>query len=91
MQEGEPGSVAHLPLDHFRSRVHAFGPAVMERQGDGCDGGLLIEVQSAGEALDVWQVAGSGALDPVRPPAWDTIPVSSAETMIFGRRAVFCM
>ena len=25
------------------------------------------------------------------PPAWDTIPGPSADTVIFGRRAVFCM
>jgi hypothetical protein len=40
--QGESGAAVHLPFDHLRLGVHAFGPAVMERQGDGRDDGLLV-------------------------------------------------
>jgi hypothetical protein len=36
--------------------VHAFGPAVVKRQGDGSDDGLGVQVQAAGEGVDVRQV-----------------------------------
>ena len=57
-QEGEAGAAVHLPLDHFRFRVHALGPAVVERQGDGCGGGRHVEVQAPGEGVDAWQARG---------------------------------
>jgi hypothetical protein len=49
-QQGESGAAIHLPLDHLRLDVHAFGPAVMKRQGDGGDDGLGVQVQVAVKA-----------------------------------------
>ncbi len=63
-QEGEAGAAVHLPLDHLRFRVHALGPAVMERQGDGCGGGRHVEVQAPGEGVDAWQVRGLCGMGP---------------------------
>ena len=63
-QEGEVGAAVHLPLDHLRFRVHAFGPAVVKRQGDGGGDGRHVEVQASGEGVDVWQVCGARGADP---------------------------
>ena len=63
-QEGESGAAVHLPLDHLRFGVHALGPAVMERQGDGGGDGRHVEVQATGEGVDAWQVCGARGADP---------------------------
>ena len=62
-QQGESGAATHLPLDHLRLGVHAFGPAVMKRQGYGGDDGLGVQVQAAriirfGSAARAWDRAG---------------------------------
>jgi hypothetical protein len=47
-QERESGPAVHLPLDHLCLGVHALGPAVVKRQGDGRGGGQLVKFQAAG-------------------------------------------
>jgi hypothetical protein len=63
-QESEAGAAVHLPLDHLRFRVHAFGPAVMKWQGDGRYGGIDVDVEAAGERVDVREVAAPGYFPP---------------------------
>ena len=65
MEESEPGSPVHLPLDHLRFRVDSFGAAVVEGHGERRCGGLDVQVQSAGEGVDVGQVSGPGSGDPL--------------------------
>jgi hypothetical protein len=50
-----------LPIDHLGLGVHAFGPAVVKRQGDGRDHGSGVQVQPAGEGVQVREVASAGA------------------------------
>jgi hypothetical protein len=68
-EQGEAGAAVHLPLDHFRFRVHALGPAVVVREGERCRDGLNIEVQAAGEGVQVGKVGGPGLGDPLLEPA----------------------
>jgi hypothetical protein len=48
-QEGEAGAAVHLTLDHLGLGVHALGPAVMERQGDGCGSGRRCQSPASEE------------------------------------------
>jgi hypothetical protein len=57
-------------LNHLGLGVHAFGPAVVKRQGDGGDRGVDVQVQAACEGVDVRQVAGPGGLGPVLEPGF---------------------
>ncbi len=45
--------------------MHALGPAVVRRQGDGGDDVLLVQAQAAGEGVQVRQVAGPRGPGPV--------------------------
>jgi hypothetical protein len=67
-QKSEPGAAIHLPLDHLGLGVHAFGPAVMKRQGDSGDDGLGVQVQAAGEGVQMREAAGPGGLGLVLEP-----------------------
>jgi hypothetical protein len=62
-EEREPGSPVHLPLDHLRFRVDSFGASVVVREGERRCRGLDVQVQSAGEGVDVGQVSGPGGGD----------------------------
>ena len=63
-EESEPGPPVHLPLDHLRFRVDSFGAAVVEGHGERRGHGLDVQVQSAGEGVDMGQVSGPGGGDP---------------------------
>ena len=64
-EEGEPGASVHLPLDHLRLCVDSFGAAVVEGHGERRCCGLDVQVQSAGEGVDMGQVSGPGGGDPL--------------------------
>jgi hypothetical protein len=40
----------------------------MKRQGDGSDRAVEVQVQAAGEGVQVWEVAGPCGLGPVLDP-----------------------
>ncbi|WP_236051597.1 hypothetical protein [Nonomuraea cypriaca] len=42
-QKVEPGTAVHLPHDPLRAGVHAFGPAVVVRKGEGGVHGVAVE------------------------------------------------
>ncbi len=44
--------------------VHALGPAIVKRQGDGRDDGQRVQVQSAGKGVHVREFAGPRSLGP---------------------------
>ena len=52
-EEFEACSTVHLSHDPFRFGVHALGPAVVMGQGHGRLNGCLVEVQAAGEGVQV--------------------------------------
>jgi hypothetical protein len=49
----EACSTVHLSHDPFRFGVHALGPAVVVGQGHGRVNGRFVEVQAAGEGVQV--------------------------------------
>jgi hypothetical protein len=52
-EQGEARAAVHLPHDLLGGGVHALGPAVVEWQGEaGVDGGS-VEVDAAGESMQV--------------------------------------
>ncbi len=95
-QESESGAAVPLPLDHLGLGVHAFGPSVMKRRGDGGDDGLLVQVRAAGDGVQMREVAGPGGLglvlEPglvggVRPEQAAKEPMRAARLVISGRQA----
>jgi hypothetical protein len=50
-EEFEAGAPEHLPFDHFRLVVDAFRSPVVVREGDCGGGGLDVEVEAAGGAV----------------------------------------
>ena len=67
-QQMEAGASVHLPLDHLGLVVDSFGPAVVMRQRERCWDGLDVQVQAAGEGVQVRQVSFAGAGDPLLEP-----------------------
>jgi len=63
-QEGEAGAAMHLPHDPFRFGVHAFGPAVVVWLGHGRVHGFFVQVEAAGESVQVGQVGRADGGDP---------------------------
>ena len=63
-EEGEAGASVHLPFDHFRLVVHSFRAPVVVREGERGGGCLDVQVQAAGEGVEVREVGGAGAGDP---------------------------
>jgi len=63
-QEGEAGAAMHPPHDRFRFGVHAFGPAVVVRQGQGRVHGFFVQVEAAGEGVQVEQVGRADGGNP---------------------------
>ena len=56
----EAGAAEHLPFDHFRFVVDAFGSPVVVRERERGGGGLDVEFEAAGEGVQVRQVGGAG-------------------------------
>ena len=67
-QQGEAGASVHLPFDHLGLGVDSLGAPVVVRHGECGRGGLDVEVQAAGEGVQVGQVCGAGAGDPLPEP-----------------------
>ena len=67
-EEIEAGASVHLPFEHFRLRVDAFRSPVTVREGERGGGGLDVQVQSAGEGMELGQVSGPCPGDPLLEP-----------------------
>lgn len=63
-QEGEAGAAMHPPHDPFRLGVHAFGPAVVVWQGHRRVHGFFVQVEAAGEGVQVGQVGRADGGNP---------------------------
>jgi hypothetical protein len=61
-KEFEAGAPEHLPFQHFRLVVDAFRAAVVVRERDGCGGGLDVELEAAGERVQVREVRCAGGV-----------------------------
>ena len=95
-EEGEAGASVHLPFDHFRLVVHSFRAPVVVREGERGGGCLYVQVQAAGEGVEVREVGGAGAGDPFQElvlvggsgssMAAD-LPISLARAFISGHAA----
>ena len=64
-EEGEACASVHLPLDHLGPGADSFGAAVVVREGEPGGGGLAVQVQAAGEGVQVGQAGGAGSGDPL--------------------------
>ena len=72
-QQGEAGASVHLSFDHFGLGVDSLGASVVVREGERGGGGLDVQVQAAGEGVQVGRVGGARAGDPLLEPgvvAW---------------------
>ena len=68
-EEGESGASVHLPLDHLGPGVGPLGAAVVMRQRERRRGGLDVQVEAAGEGVDVGQAGRARGGDPLRQEA----------------------
>jgi hypothetical protein len=94
-QGGEAGAAMHPPHDPFRLGVHAFGAAVVVWQGHRRVHGFFVQVEAAGEGVQVGQsVARTAAIHSPRRPGlpWRGVQAaglfSREASIIFGPRAV---
>ena len=69
-KEFEAGAPEHLPFDHFRLVVDAFGAAVVVRERERGGGGLDVEFEAAGERVQVGKVGGACLPDPFQELAF---------------------
>jgi hypothetical protein len=67
-EEGESGTPVHLALDHLGLGVDAFGAAVVVGEGERGGGSLDVQVEAAGEGVQVGQVRIARAGDPLPEP-----------------------
>jgi len=64
-EQGESGASVHLPFDHLGPGVDSLGAAVVEGRRERCCRGLDVQVETAGEGVDVGQAGGPGSGDPL--------------------------
>jgi hypothetical protein len=63
-EEGEACAPVHLALDQLRFGVHSFCSSIVELLGESGVYGGAVELEAAGERVEVGQVLGSGLVDP---------------------------
>lgn len=64
-EELEAGAAEHLPFEHFRFRVDAFGSPVVIRERERGGGRLDVEIETSGEGVEIRQVSRACAGDPL--------------------------
>jgi hypothetical protein len=60
-----PGASVHLALDHLGPGADALGAAVVVREGERRGGRLDVQVEAAGEGVQVGKAGGAGGGDPL--------------------------
>lgn len=63
-EEGEACASVHLSFDQLRFGVHSFCTSIVEWSSECGVDGVAVELEAAGERVDIGQVFGSGLVDP---------------------------